>query len=381
MRMMKRLALGTGMLLMLSACAPASPSSKTTPGSTNTVPAVEATPVDQTAIVGPAGLSLDEEVGAVMMVGFRGPLTEAVRQSWQSHQFGGLLIVPINQNASDPGAIRDLIGQVRGTMRHPLLVATDQEGGSVCLRASGVPCLAGAREAGGQGKVRIETEMKEMSSGLKRLGFNVNFAPVADVWDGTHPFMADRSYGQNPAAVAEDVSAAISGIRSGGLLTAVKHFPGHGAADGDSHVALPMVSLGLSTLKARDWVPFGAAVRTGVDFVMMGHLNVPALDPSLPSSLSPSVLRTLREEIGYSGVVISDDLQMGALGTRFPPTEAAVRFLHNGGDMVIVEHDLPVAEAVYAAIRDAVITGRYPRALLDASMAKILKLQTRASGN
>ncbi len=116
-------------------------------------------------------------------------------------------------------------------------------------------------------------------------------------------------------------------------------------------------------------------------FVMMGHLNVPALDPSLPSSLSPSVLRTLREEIGYSGVVISDDLQMGALGTRFPPTEAAVRFLHNGGDMVIVEHDLPVAEAVYAAIRDAVITGRYPRALLDASVAKILKLQTRASGN
>lgn len=378
MRAPTRLAHCALVLLLMSACTPAG--AKATPRlATSTQP--NPSPVaDQAAIPGPGGLSLSEEIGAVMMVGFRGPLTDSVRQSWESHQFGGLLIVPINENAGDPGSVRDLIKRVRATMHHPLLVATDQEGGGVCLQASGVPCRPGPRDVAPQGQARIESQMKEMSSGLKRLGFNVNFAPVADVWDGSHPFMRERSYGQDPAAVAADVTAAISGIQAGGLLAAAKHFPGHGAADGDSHLALPVVRLSRATLKARDWVPFTAAARSGVDFVMLGHLNVPALDSALPSSLSPVVLRALREDIGYQGVVISDDLQMGALGTRFPPPEAAVRFLQNGGDMVIVEHDLPVAEAVYAAIREAVISGRYSRALLDASVEKILELQAKISG-
>lgn len=336
-----------------------------------------ATPVDQALIEGPRGMSLSDEIGMVMMVGFKGPLTDTVRQSWRTHQFGGLLLVPLNENAADAPRFRALISEVGTLTRRPLLVATDQEGGAVCLRGGGVPCLSAARTAGSMGRTQVEAQMKQMSAGLKLLGFNVNLAPVADIWDGVHPIMRDRSYGRDPDAVAADVAAAIAGIHAAGLLAAAKHFPGHGAADGDSHLLLPVVSLDRSTLQGRDWVPFREAIRQKVDFVMVGHLDVPALDDGLPSSLSPAVLSALRQQLGYSGVIISDDLQMAGVTARFPTPEAAVRFLNGGGDMVIVEHDLPVAEATYDAIREAVRSGRYPRAALDASVRRLLDLQIR----
>ncbi len=322
-------------------------------------------------------MTLREEIGAVMMVGFQGPVSDAVINDWRARQFGGLIIVPINQNAHDAAAIRRLIETMRGVMHHPLLVATNQEGGTVCFAETGVPCLAGARQVAVRGAAAVQAEMRTMSAGLKSLGFNINFAPVADVWDGLHPFMSERSYGQSPTAVAQDVGAAIAGIHEAGVLAAAKHFPGHGTANADSHLSLPLVSLSANTLKTRDWVPFRAAVRAHVDFVMVGHLNVPSLDSSVPSSMSATVLQDLRQEVGYQGAVISDDLQMGALVPRFPPPLAAVRFLKNGGDMVIVSHDIGVADAIYDAIHGAVINGDYPRSQLDASVRTLMALQLR----
>jgi beta-N-acetylhexosaminidase len=322
-------------------------------------------------------MTLRQEIGAVMMVGFKGPLTPAVLEDWRQHQFGGLILVPINQNAPDSAAIRQLIQSVRGVMAHPLLSATDQEGGTVCFQQTRVLCMAGARQVGPQGPTAVQLEMTSMSQGLKALGFDVNFAPVADVWDGVHPFMSERSYGQNPQMVAQDVTAAIAGIHAAGIYAAAKHFPGHGTADADSHLKLPLVSESTQTLRTRDWIPFQAAIAAHVDFVMIGHLNAPALDTSAPTSMSASVLQALRSELGYPGVVISDDLQMGALSPEFPPPTAAVRFLVNGGDMVIVSHDIAVADATYDAIRTAVLSGTYPRAQLDASVQKLLSLGLR----
>ncbi len=311
------------------------------------------------------------------MVGFTGPLTPAVLDNWRQHQFGGLIVVPINQNAQDPAAIRQLIQSVRAVMAHPVLAATNLEGGTVCFQESRVPCMAGARQVGPQGPAAVQSEMTTMSHGLKALGFDINFAPVADVWDGVHPFMSERSYGQNPQAVAQDVTAAVAGIHAAGIYAAAKHFPGHGTADADSHLNLPLVSESAQTLRTRDWIPFQAAIAAHVDFVMIANLNVPALDTSAPTSMSATVLQLLRSELGYGGVIISDDLQTGALSPQFPPPTAAVRFLVNGGDMVIVSHDIAVADATYKAIHQAVISGTYPRTQLDASVQKLLNLGLR----
>jgi len=307
--------------------------------------------------LGPGGMTLQQEIGAVMMVGFKGPLTPAVLDDWRRHQFGGLIVVPANQNARDAAAIRQLIQSVRGVMRHPLMAATNQEGGTVCFLETGVPCMAGARQVAPQGPNAVQSELATMSRGLKALGFDINFAPVADVWDGTHPVMSERSYGEDPQLVAQDVTAAIAGVHAAGMYAAAKHFPGHGTAS--------------------DLIPFQAAIAAHVEFVMIGHLSVPSIDQSAPASMSAAVLQVLRSELGYPGVIISDDLQVGALSPQYPPPLAAVRFLKNGGDMVVVSQDLAVADATYEAIHAALLSGSYPRAQLDASVQKLLSLGLR----
>ena len=320
-------------------------------------------------------MTLRQEIGAVMMVGLKGRLTQAVLDDWKQRQFGGLIVVPINQNAQDATAIKQLIQSVRGVMAHPLVASTNQEGGTVCFLETGIPCLAGARQVGPQGPGAVQNEMTSMSRGLKALGFDINFAPVADVWDGVHPFMSERSYGQNPQAVAQDVSAAIAGIHAAGMYATAKHFPGHGTADADSHYKLPLVTESSQTLRDRDWVPFKAAIAAHVDMVMVAHLNVPAIDGGAPTSMSSAVMQALRTGLGYQGIVISDDMQMGALSPQYPPPAASVRFLENGGDMVIVSHDIEVADAAYDAIYAAVQNGSYHRSQLDASVQKLLSLR------
>ncbi len=311
----------------------------------------------QDAILGPGGMTLQQEIGAVMMVGFKGPLTPAVLDDWRRHQFGGLIVVPINQNARDAAAIRQLIQSVRGVMAHPLLAGTDQEGGTVCFLETGVPCMASARQVGPQGPSAVQSEMATMSRGLKALGFDINLAPAAEVWDGTHPSMSERSYGDNPQLVARDVTAAIAGVHAAGMYAAAKQFPGNGTAN--------------------DFIPFQAAIAAHVEFVMIGHLSVASIDRAAPASMSATVLQVLRSELGYPGVIISDDLQMVALSPQYPTPVAAVRFLKNGGDMVIVSHDIAVADATYEAIHAAVLNGSYPRARLDASVQKLLSLGLR----
>jgi beta-N-acetylhexosaminidase len=288
-------------------------------------------------------MTLRQEIGAVMMVGFKGPLTPAILADWRQHQFGGLMLVAINQNAPDPAGIRQLIQSVRDVMSHPVLTATNQEGGTVCFQETRVPCMAGARQAGSEGPAAIQSEMASMSHGLKALGFDINFAPVADVWDGVHSFMSERSYGQNPQTVAQDVTAAIAGIHAAGIYAVAER-------------------LSVQTPQTRDWIPFQAAIASHVEFVMMA---------------SSSQLHTLRTELGYQGVIISNDPQMGALTPDLPSPSAAVPFLANGGDMVIVSHDIAVADATYDAIHAAVLSGTYPRAQLDASVQKLLNLGLR----
>jgi beta-glucosidase-like glycosyl hydrolase len=278
----------------------------------NSSPAASAAGGEQDTVLGPGGMTLPQEIGAVMMVGFKGPLTPGVLDDWRRHQFGGLIVVPINQNAPDAAAIRQLIQSVRGVMLHPLMAASNQEGGAA------------------------QSEQAAMSRGLKALGFDINVVPVAD---------------------AQDVMAAIAGIHAAGMYAAATHFPGHGTAN--------------------DFISYRAAIAAHVEFVMIGHLSVPSIDGSAPASMSATVLRVLRSDLGYPGVIISDDLQTAALSPLYPPPLAAVRFLNNGGDMVIVSHDIAVADATYEAIHAAVLNGSYPRAQLDASVQKLLSLGLR----
>ena len=347
--------------LVLAVCAFSVSCSSTT--AAVQAPSPSASPTQQ---LGPGGLTLDEEIGAVMMVGFEGSLTDAVLSDWRQRQFGGLLVVNLNHNASSPDAMRSFISSIRSTSRHRLVAATDQEGGFVCIAISSVPC---ASMPVGQ------ADTTRMATALRSLGFDLDLGPVSDVCNGPQSIMWGRCYGTNPTAVASAVGPVVDGIHAAGMLSAAKHFPGHGDTSVSSETQLPRIDESLDTLAAREWQPFAAAISHRVDFVLLGHLFYPALDPQRSADLSPVTVQKLRAELGFRGAVLSDDMEMGAITASTPTPEAAVEFLLAGGDMVMVAHHLNIADATYDAIKGAVMSGRLPRSRLDEAVAALEALR------
>jgi beta-N-acetylhexosaminidase len=334
---------------VLAACA------KTAAPSTSTTPSPSA-----------AGMTLDEEVGAVMMVGFRGGITDAVLQDWTRHQYGGLLVVNLNQNASTASGMSSVIAAIRGVSQRRVIAATDQEGGDVCLAVDTVPCVPmPVGEAG----------TATMAAQLHALGFDVDLGPVSDVCSGAASIMWGRCYGTDPTAVADAVGPVVDGIHSAHMLSAAKHFPGHGNTTVSSETKLPRIDESVATLRSRDLLPFAAAINARVDFVLMGHLYYPAIDDQRSTDLSPNTYSILRGELGFKGAIISDDMQMGAITSSTPTPEAAVEFLAAGGDMVMVAHDLSVADATFDAIKAAVTSGRLPRSRLDSAVSNLQALR------
>jgi beta-N-acetylhexosaminidase len=216
-----------------------------------------------------------------------------------------------------------------------------------------------------------------MASSLRSLGFNLDLGPVSDVCNGPTSIMWGRCYGTNPASVATAVGAVVDGIHAARMLSAAKHFPGHGATSVSSETQLPRINESLATLQSRDWPPFSAAVSHGVDFVMLGHLYYPVLDATHSADLSPVTIQMLRSNLGFKGAIISDDMEMGAITASTPAPEAAVEFLVNGGDMVIIAHHLSVADATFNAIKAAVASGRLKRSRLDEAVAALQALPNR----
>lgn len=342
------------MLLVVALLAACSPAYSTEPSPTPAPPT-------------PSGLALDEEIGAVMMVGFEGPPTDSVLANWKQHRFGGLLIVNLNHNAKSDAEISRLIAAVRGASPHRLIAATDQEGGGVCLAATSVPC---APMPVGQ------SDTTRMAGALHALGFDLDLGPVSDVCSGPSSIMWGRCYGTAPDAVVPAVAAVVDGIHSAHMLSASKHFPGHGDTSVSSETQLPRIDESIATIQARDLPPFQTAIAHGTDFVLLGHLFYPAIDAARSADLSPATMSMLRSQLGFQGVILSDDMEMGAITASTPTPEAAVEFLAAGGDMVMVAHDLQVADTTYEAIRSAVQSGRLPRARLDEAVARLAALRT-----
>jgi beta-N-acetylhexosaminidase len=346
------------LMAALSACG-GSPVAQSSPTPGDESPAATASP---TAEVGPGGMTLEEEVGAVMMVGFQGPPTASILADWKRHQFGGLLIVNLNHNATTASGMTAVIEQIRAVSQHALIAATDQEGGQVCIALKSVPCAA--MPVG-------QSQTTTMANALRAVGFDLDLGPVSDVCSGPTSIMWGRCYGTAPATVAGWVGGVVDGMHAAGMLSAAKHFPGHGDTTVSSETRLPRIDESLATLRAREFPPFEAAIAHDTDFVLLGHLFFPAIDPHRSADLSPATVKVLRSDLGFKGVILSDDMEMGAITASTPTPEAAVQFLMAGGDMVMVAHHLTVADATYDAIMKAVQSGRLPRARLDEAVVRL----------
>ena len=205
------------------------------------------------------------------------------------------------------------------------------------------------------------------------------FSPDADVTIGSSDItIGSRSAGSRPKVVAHTVTSAVDGYRSAGIVPVIKHYPGHGSVSTDSHVALPVQNASMRTLRHRDLVPFRAAIADHAPVTMIGHLNVRAVDPGVPSTLSrPVITGLLRQRMGFRGLVVTDAMEMGAIVNRYGTADATVRALRAGVDVLLMPADLPTA---YHAIVRGVQSGRLPRArLADAATREVALMMHQQS--
>lgn len=260
---------------------------------------------------------------------------------------------------------------------HPPVLGVDQEGGVVShldgiattfpsFATAGAAVAADPAEGGRVVRAAAETTALE----LRELGFTWVFAPVADVTIGAaDPTIGSRSPSQDPQVAARTIAAAIEGYDDAGIVSTVKHFPGHGGATADSHTTLPVIDAGLDALRARDLVPFESAVDAEAPAVMVGHLDVPALEAGVPTSLSEATYDFLRDELDFEGVAITDSLGMGAVVATDRP---AVTALAAGADLLLMPADTArTAETVTAALG----SGELDRSRVEEAATRVVALQ------
>jgi beta-N-acetylhexosaminidase len=294
----------------------------------------------------------------------------------RERNIGGVIL--FGHNMRSEGQVRDLTASLqRMSMRTepavPLFVAVDQEGGAVASAPWVAPQPAAA-EIGGRGDpAEARAVAEEIGRDLLRAGVNTNFAPVVDTGFGAA--IGDRSYGEDPGLVSRMGSAAVEGYEGAGIASAAKHFPNHGPAVADSHRELPVVRHDMETLRSHDLPPFRAAVEAGVPMVMAGHLLYPAVDAERPASLSPRWMGLLREEIGFDGVVVTDDLAMAGASGGGTPEKAAVEAVKAGADLLIVSSPPQQQADAYDAVVAAVESGGIPEERVRDSVRRLVEVK------
>lgn len=257
--------------------------------------------------------------GQRLVLGFAGPsVDDDFRYLVREVQPAGFILFA--RNVEDPAQVRELNRELASlvSVRHPALISVDQEGGRV-QRVREPATRWPAMRTVGAARRHTAAVSRAMAIELRAMGFHLNFAPVADVDSNPdNPVIGDRSFSRSAEEVAEHVVAFLQAHQAEHVIACAKHFPGHGDTSTDSHLELPCVEEELPRLLTRELVPFRAAVQAGVGAVMTAHVVFPALDEGLPATLSPRVVpELLRAQLGYDGVVISDDMEMKAVHGRW----------------------------------------------------------------
>jgi beta-N-acetylhexosaminidase len=255
----------------------------------------------------------------------------------------------------------------------PFLVSADQEGGRVQRFRGDFTRLPSAKDVGATGKPSLAFELALLQAReLFAAGIQLNFAPVCDInTNPQNPVIGDRAYGDNADLVTRMVAASVRGHLDQGVEPCLKHFPGHGDTHQDSHFALPTVTTDLKTLRAREWIPFQRAIKSGCNFVMSAHLMLPHLDPHLPGTLSETFLKTyLRQELRFSGVMVSDDLEMHAITKNFGAEQAPILALQAGCDQLCYKSEAQALIGI-EAIKKALKDGKLNESQLAASVERV----------
>jgi beta-N-acetylhexosaminidase len=325
------------------------------------------------------GSALARLAGQLLSVGFEGTAVPAsLRARLAASEVGGVML--FRPNIADPGQVAALVGALRAAAPAdaPLLVSIDQEGGVVQrVRAPATvwPPMLAVGAAGDP--ARTAAVGRALGDELGALGIGWDFAPVLDVHTNpANPVIGNRAFATTPEAVADQALAFWRGLRGAGLVGCGKHFPGHGDTRTDSHHELPVVPHDLERLRRVEFAPFAAAAQAGMEALMTAHVLYPALDPDRPATLSRRIAtELLRGELGFRGVLVSDDLGMKAVADRHSIEELAVGAIEAGCDHLLIREPEARQLAAFEAIVRAAEARADFRARVEESAARVAALK------
>lgn len=332
-----------------------------------------------------AAMTAEEKVGQLLIGGFEGTeIGDQATRLVQEYQVGGLILY--GRNIAGAGQLVTLTNGLKALNGDgiPLFLSIDQEGGGVDRMPPEVRRTPGAYCVGQTGSVPAAQSYGDvLAAECAAFGLNLDFAPVLDVWSNPgNTVIGQRAFSADARTVAGLGPAAARRMMDQGVIPAVKHFPGHGDTAVDSHVGLPVVDKSPEELEETELIPFRAAIQSAgtdgqVPAVMVAHILLTQLDPERPASLSPAVVTgLLREELGFAGAVLTDDLTMGAVTQSYGLGEAAVLAVEAGCDILLVCHGQDSVPAVRTALLEAAASGRITTERLDESVYRILRLKT-----
>lgn len=322
-------------------------------------------------------MTLDEKIGQLFISGMEGTeMTDETAAMIEENALGGVIL--FQPNLEEPDRSLQLVNdlkQLEEANDIPLFISVDQEGGQV-ERLPGLPPLKSAGEIGEHDRKFAYENGQLLAELLKAYGMNLNFAPVLDVNSNpNNPVIADRAFGDNAEIVSEMGIIMMQGMQDEGVITSVKHFPGHGDTDVDSHEQLPVVNKSRQELEETEFIPFETAVNTGVDMVLMAHIKLPELGIDVPASFSKDAVDILRDDWHYDGVIITDDLTMGAITENYDMEEVTVDAVKAGVDILMIAHEKELLEAGIEGVKSAVENGEITEDRIDESVQRILKLK------
>jgi beta-N-acetylhexosaminidase len=300
------------------------------------------------------------EVLERLLLGFHGATVPREIEALLGGGLFGVALYP--RNFSSPAELRALTDGLRRASAAPPLIGIDQEGGTRFALPPPFTAWPSPADLGRLGDAGLVEEVaRAIAVELRAVGVNADFAPMLDLAvDPASPVTADRSFGRAPGEVARLGAAFLRGLAAEGVLGCAKHFPGHGDTTLDPHLDLPVFDGTRERLQREELVPFAAAIRAGAPMIMTAHILLPKIDPDLPASISPAVLEgLLRRDLKFDGVILADDLGMGALARRYGCSDSAVMTLRAGSDIAMLCHDPSVVPGVIHAVTAALDSGRF----------------------
>ena len=320
------------------------------------------------------GMTLEEKVGQMFIA--RCPETDAAQLAADYH-LGGYILFGRDFKDKTAEQVTTDIQSYQGAAEIPLLIAVDEEGGTV-NRVSSNPNLRSSPFRSPQslysegGLELVRSDAQEKCRLLESLGININFAPVCDVSQDPADFIYDRTLGRDAQETSQYVAAVVETMAEEGMGSVLKHFPGYGN-NTDTHTGVAYDDRPYDTFLTSDFLPFQAGIAAGADMVLVSHNIVSAMDEASPASLSPEVHRVLREDLGFTGVIVTDDLVMDGVRDFAGDDEAAVLAVQAGNDLICCTDFQTQVPAVLAAVESGEITGEQ----IDAAVLRVLTMKLR----